>query len=77
MPIDRDPLDYGESEDPWTGARPSDGASEPASVYPAAQGWVVAPPGTAEDVRFDGPNARDHALRYAYEAFGGARFFPF
>jgi len=26
---------------------------------------------------FDGPNAQKQALSYAYEAFGGARFFPF
>jgi len=26
---------------------------------------------------FSGPNAQKLALRYAYEAFGAARFFPF
>jgi hypothetical protein len=26
---------------------------------------------------FNGPNAQKMALSYAYEAFGGARFFPF
>jgi len=26
---------------------------------------------------FSGPNAQKLALRYAYEAFGSARFFPF
>lgn len=61
----------------WDRDMAVDAAPQPASVYPAAQGWVVAPPGDGEDIRFDGPNARDHALRYAYEAYGGARFFPF
>jgi hypothetical protein len=55
---------------------------EPARVFPApgADGcWMVeAPPATgAEPVLFSGPNAQKLALRYAYEAFGSARFFPF
>ena len=33
--------------------------------------------GAVEPVRFCGPNAQKLALRYAYEAFGSARFFPF
>jgi hypothetical protein len=30
-----------------------------------------------EPILFSGPNAQRRALRYAYEAFGCARFFPF
>lgn len=56
---------------------------EPARVYPSPDGpdrWVVEAP-TAEPARepvtFNGPNAQTQALRYAYEMFGSARFFPF
>ena len=60
-------------------------AREPARVYPspdAPDHWVVEAPRSAtksppESVSFNGPNAQKRALRYAYEAFGGARFFPF
>ena len=59
-------------------------ASEPARVYPspdAPDRWVVEAPQAASEairspVEFSGPNAQNLALRYAYEAFGGARFFP-
>ena len=56
---------------------------EPARVYPApdADGcWMVEAPAEAaapEPILFSGPNAQRRALRYAYEAFGCARFFPF
>jgi hypothetical protein len=58
---------------------------EPARVYPSPDApgrWVVEAPKTprAADPRpvlFNGPEARQQALRYAYEVFGGARFFPF
>jgi hypothetical protein len=55
---------------------------EPARVFPApgADGcWMVEPPPAtgAEPVLFSGPNAQKLALRYAYEVFGSARFFPF
>lgn len=56
---------------------------EPARVYPApdADGcWLVEAPAAAcapPPLRFSGPNAQKLALRYAYEAFGSARFFPF
>ena len=56
---------------------------EPARVYPApgADGcWIVEAPVAAmaaEPRLFSGPNAQKLALRYAYEAFGSARFFPF
>jgi hypothetical protein len=56
---------------------------EPARVYPApgAKGcWMVeAPAGSTAPapMMFSGPNAQKLALRYAYEAFGAARFFPF
>ena len=56
-------------------------AREPARVYPAPDTdgcWLVeAPATTAAPRRFSGPNAQKLALRYAYEAFGSARFFPF
>jgi hypothetical protein len=59
--------------------------SEPARVYPSPgrpDRWVVEAPAAAnaaarEPVVFNGPNAQSLALRYAYEAFGSARFFPF
>jgi hypothetical protein len=59
--------------------------SEPAKVYPAPETtdrWIVEAPDTApspsrEPVLFTGPNAVNLALRYAYEEFGSARFFPF
>jgi hypothetical protein len=59
--------------------------SEPAKVYPSPDTedqWIVeAPPAAShaepEQVQFTGPNAMNQALRYAYEAFGSARFFPF
>lgn len=58
---------------------------EPARVYPAAEvrdRWIVEAPVTTDALRqkphfFTGPNAQSLALRYAYEEFGGARFFPF
>ena len=58
---------------------------EPARVYPspdAPDRWVVEAPiqateETRKPVLFNGPNAQKQALSYAYEAFGGARFFPF
>jgi hypothetical protein len=56
---------------------------EPARVYPAPDAtgrWVVEAPAAAaapEPMLFSGPNAQKLALRYAYEAFGRARFFPF
>lgn len=59
--------------------------SEPAKVYPfpgTQDRWIVEAPGQSpaperEPVQFSGPNAVNLALRYAYEEFGGARFFPF
>jgi hypothetical protein len=59
--------------------------SEPAKVYPSPESedrWIVEAPGWAprpprEPVQFSGPNAVNLALRYAYEEFGSARFFPF
>jgi hypothetical protein len=57
------------------------GMAQPARVYPApnADGcWLVeAPAAAAPPLLFSGPNAQKQALRYAYEAFGSARFFPF
>jgi hypothetical protein len=57
---------------------------EPARVYPAPDAtgrWVVEAPAavarTPEPILFSGPNAQKLALRYAYEVFGRARFFPF
>jgi hypothetical protein len=58
---------------------------EPARVYPSPDvpgRWVVEAPVQATEappkpVTFNGPNAQKQALSYAYEAFGGARFFPF
>ena len=58
---------------------------EPARVYPspdAPDRWVVEAPTQATEaarkpMTFNGPNAQRQALSYAYEAFGGARFFPF
>lgn len=58
---------------------------EPARVYPAPEmhdRWIVEAPVTTAAGRqkqhfFTGPNARNRALRYAYEEFGSARFFPF
>jgi hypothetical protein len=57
---------------------------EPARVYPApgaAGCWLVeapaAPATVPQPLLFSGPNAQKLALRYAYEAFGAARFFPF
>ncbi len=61
-------------------------ASQPPRVYPAPDAtdrWIVEPPPTdpteadPESVTFTGPNALNLALRYAYEEFGSARFFPF
>jgi hypothetical protein len=59
--------------------------TEPAKVYPSPEvqdRWIVEAPGAAripvrEPVHFSGPNAVNLALRYAYEEFGSARFFPF
>ena len=58
------------------------GMGQPARVYPApnADGcWLVEAPAAAAaaPLLFSGPNAQKQALRYAYEAFGSARFFPF
>lgn len=58
---------------------------EPARVYPAAGAlgrWIVEAPVTSATPKqkpqlFTGPNAQSRALKYAYEAFGSARFFPF
>ena len=57
---------------------------EPAKVYPArdVEGrWIVEAPGPTQPshrpASFGGPNALNLALRYAYEEFGSARFFPF
>jgi hypothetical protein len=57
---------------------------EPARVYPAPDSdgcWIVEAPVIAAPARepllFTGPNAQKLALRYAYEEFGSARFFPF
>lgn len=59
---------------------------EPAKVYPApdiAGRWIVeAPPGLPlqgepPPPQFSGPRALDQALKYAYEHYGSARFFPF
>ena len=52
-------------------------------MYPAPDadgGWLVEAPAAAcapPPLLFSGPNAQKLALRYAYEAFGSARFFPF
>jgi hypothetical protein len=52
-------------------------------VYPApdaADCWMVeapAAPSAPAPMLFCGPNAQNLALRYAYEAFGCARYFPF
>jgi hypothetical protein len=59
--------------------------SEPPLVYPSpdtADHWIVETPAVAPEtnrkpVTFTGPNALNSALRYAYEEFGSARFFPF
>jgi hypothetical protein len=59
--------------------------SDPPLVYPAreaADRWVVVAPPPVHAAgpalkTFSGPNALNHALRYAYEEFGSARFFPF
>jgi len=59
--------------------------TEPAKVYASPESqdrWIVEAPGQApapdrEPVHFSGPNAVNLALRYAYEEFGSARFFPF
>jgi hypothetical protein len=72
----------------WVGRRQTDTDSpelqvqEPARVYPAPDApgrWIVEAPATAAaaPMLFSGPNAQKLALRYAYEAFGRARFFPF
>jgi hypothetical protein len=37
----------------------------------------MCPPAGRQPVQFNGPNALTLALRYAYEEFGSARFFPF
>ena len=56
---------------------------EPPRVYPAPEAtgcWMVEAPAAAAapaPMLFSGPNAQKLALRYAYEAFGCARFFPF
>jgi hypothetical protein len=59
--------------------------SSPPLVYPApdASGrWVVEMPSHddepgQEPITFTGPNALNSALRFAYEEYGSARFFPF
>ena len=68
-------------------APPIDGtiATDPPLVYQSpdtAGHWIVEEPPMApghdrRPVTFTGPHALDHALRYAYEEFGSARFFPF
>ncbi len=58
---------------------------EPARVYPARDAtdrWIVEAPATSAapdqpPTQFTGPHAQDLALRYAYEHYGSARFFPF
>jgi hypothetical protein len=60
-------------------------AAGPPLVYPApdtADHWIVEAPAQTPEVQreattFTGPNALNSALRYAYEEFGSARFFPF
>jgi hypothetical protein len=60
-------------------------ASNPPLVYPAPDAtgrWVVesrtlGAETDPEPVMFTGPNALNSALRYAYEEYGSARFFPF
>lgn len=58
--------------------------ADPPLVYPSpdsADLWIVERPlrEQAEPslMTFSGPNALNMALRYAYEEFGSARFFPF
>jgi hypothetical protein len=54
-------------------------------VYPAPDHtgrWIVEAPAASSEqehasTQFSGPHAMDLALRYAYEQFGSARFFPF
>jgi hypothetical protein len=58
---------------------------EPPLVYPSpenAELWIVERPASAMaeaggPVMFTGPNALNSALRFAYEEYGSARFFPF
>jgi hypothetical protein len=59
---------------------------EPAKVYPSPglqDHWIVEAPRrlscavARKSVQFSGPNAVNMALRYAYEEYGSARFFPF
>jgi hypothetical protein len=62
--------------------REKDERSEPAQVYREAgvDHWVVeAPRGASIEgkMAFTGPQAQQRALTYAYEKFGGARFFPY
>jgi hypothetical protein len=60
-------------------------ASNPPLVYPAPDAtdhWIVESRAFGEEVgstpvTFTGPNALNLALRYAYEEYGSARFFPF
>ena len=55
---------------------------EPPLVYPSPGSpgeWVVESPvlDDSPSTLFNGPNAMNMALLYAYETFGNARFFPF
>jgi hypothetical protein len=59
-------------------------SADPPLVYPspdAADLWIVEKPLGRQSqpslMTFKGPNALTMALRYAYEEFGSARFFPF
>jgi len=66
-----------------------DTPTPPPRVYRAdgeTELWIVDPPAQtqphtactqAEKVTFTGPRAQIQALRYAYETFGNARFFPY
>jgi hypothetical protein len=58
-------------------------SSAPTQVYraPGVEDWIVEPPddpGSGESMKvFTGAQARHHALTYAHEKFGNARFFPY
>lgn len=71
--VDRKPVDLG-----------MDPRLEPPRVHRAADKqdhWVVTPPREATNVSgstiFTGSRAQHHALVYAHETFGCARFFPY
>jgi hypothetical protein len=73
------------AHDPPEQRPPDQRPTEPARVYPspdAPNHWVVEAPSRrtalpAAPMLFSGPNAERLALQYAYEEFGGARFFPY